>query len=115
AFQPSKDVKGDNDSLETSLDPNEILRHSRSRAVEIKAIDMSRAMYMKTLQFTREALDRYTSVKDMADHIKDELDDTYDGRYHCIVGTSFSFSITYDLKHYFYFKMNGYTFLVFRH
>ncbi|VDI31904.1 Hypothetical predicted protein [Mytilus galloprovincialis] len=34
AFQPSKDVKGDNDSLETSLDPNEILRDSRSRAVE---------------------------------------------------------------------------------
>ncbi|CAG2192640.1 unnamed protein product [Mytilus edulis] len=67
--------------------------------VEIKAVDMSRAMQRRTLQFTREAFDRYTSRKDMADHIKDELDDTYGGRYHCIVGTSFGFSITSEKNH----------------
>lgn len=86
-----------------------------SHFVEIKEVDMSRAMQRRTLQFTWEAFDRYKRVKDMADHIKDELDDTYGGRYHCIVGTSFGFSITYDLRYYFHFKLNGYTILVFRH
>ncbi|XP_052082896.1 dynein light chain 1, cytoplasmic-like [Mytilus californianus] len=117
AFQPSKDVKGDNESDKTPLDTKEILRNSRSksRVVEIKAVDMSKAMQRRTLQFTREAFEEYSSVKDIADHIKDELDDTYGGRYHCIVGTSFGFSIIYALRYYFHFKLNGYTILVFRH
>lgn len=75
---------------------------------------MSLYMQGRTLHYAREALNRYTSTKDISGHIKDELDDYGGGNYNCIVGTSYGYSITYNDRYLFYFTLNNYHILVFR-
>lgn len=83
--------------------------------LDIRSVDMSLYMQRRTLQYARDGIDRYSSTKDIADHIKDNLDGHGGGKYHCFVGTSFGYSVTYDLNYYFYFKLGEYYIVAFRH
>lgn len=50
----------------------------------------------------------------MATHLKDELNRKYNGDWHCFVGRNFGSYVTYEAKHYIYFYMGQYGFLLFK-
>ncbi|XP_052072600.1 uncharacterized protein LOC127710701 [Mytilus californianus] len=89
-------------------------QHKRSSSEQILIVDMSYATQQNVLIHAREAFRFYSTPLDMARHIKKLLDRNLYGYYNCIVGTSFSYYISYDLRHLIFFRMNGYYILVFR-
>ena len=50
----------------------------------------------------------------MATHLKDELNRKYNGDWHCFVGRNFGSYVTYEAKHYIYFYLGQYGFLLFK-
>lgn len=54
------------------------------------------------------------TTQEIASHLKDELNRKYNGNWHCIVGRHFGSYITYEAKHYIYFYISQYGFLLFK-
>ncbi|XP_063399488.1 uncharacterized protein LOC134684137 [Mytilus trossulus] len=122
AFHLSKDEKGDTaQAFSATTDVNEFHlenrfgKRSSSDDVDIRTVHMSVYMQKKTIQYSREGKHRYSNTADIAEHIKVSLDGHGGGKYHCIVGSSFGFYVTYNLNYYFYFKLGDLYILVFRH
>lgn len=91
--------------------------YKRGSSAQILILHMRYAMQQTVLIYASEAFRLYSRPLDIARKIKTMVDANYNhenGSFHCIVGRSFAFYITYDLEHYIFFKMNGYYILVFR-
>ncbi|XP_071139099.1 uncharacterized protein [Mytilus edulis] len=122
SFQFFKSRKAENGLVfnETSPDRTEFLNGAEIQkrsysGVEIHAADMSTYMQTRTIEYAREALDRYsTNTKEAAKYIKNKLDVHGGGLYACFVGSSFGYSITYNVPYYLYFELRGYYITVFR-
>merc|ERR1711959_642365 len=76
----------------------------------IKAIDMATA----ALGFATAAVDLFQMEKEMAGHIKKEMDKKFFPTWQCFVGRNFKCSIPHETKHYIYFYVGPVAILLFR-
>ena len=70
------------------------------RAKEVVVCEMSPQMELDVEKLVDDALDKYKTEQDYAEHIKQFFDKTYSPNWHCVVGRHFASYVTYTSKHY---------------
>merc|ERR1712139_165915 len=80
----------------------------------IKAIDMAQDMATSCIGFATAAVDQFGMEREMAAHIKKEMDKKWYPTWQCFVGRNFKCSITHETKHYIYFYVGPIAILCFR-
>ncbi|ODQ65086.1 hypothetical protein NADFUDRAFT_46852 [Nadsonia fulvescens var. elongata DSM 6958] len=84
------------------------------RKATIKSVDMSEELQTIVVNLTLQALEKFTIEKDIAAHIKKELDQRCGVTWHCIVGRSFGSYVTHETKHFIYFYVGQIAILIFK-
>eukprot|EP01006_Ploeotia_vitrea_P030314 TRINITY_DN6276_c0_g1_i1.p2 TRINITY_DN6276_c0_g1~~TRINITY_DN6276_c0_g1_i1.p2 ORF type:complete len:107 (-),score=45.95 TRINITY_DN6276_c0_g1_i1:94-414(-) len=88
-----------------------------STGAELLKSDMQPELQEEIVSAARAAFDAVDVAigKDIATSIKQAMDDKYRGTtWHCIVGKHFAVSITHSTRHLCYFKLDGFTIVVFK-
>ncbi|KAM3183686.1 hypothetical protein ACTXT7_009855 [Hymenolepis weldensis] len=80
----------------------------------IRNAEMSQEMQRRSVDLTKEAMQRHTVEKDIAGYIKKGLDQQYGSSWHCVVGKSFGSYISHVQGHLIYLNMNSYAVLIFK-
>jgi dynein light chain 4 len=69
----------------------------------IKYSDLPEETKIEILDTCISAVERYVTELDKAcQYIKEEMDRLYEGIWHCIIGESFGFEVTYELTNFMY-------------
>lgn len=91
------------------------------RKCEVIHVDMDQQMQDNAVKVANEALDECKTHKDIAARIKRQFDILYpsDGKstsgvYHCIVGSNFAASCTFETHFVMYFKLENHHILIFK-
>eukprot|EP00998_Keelungia_sp_KM082_P011601 NODE_7875_length_573_cov_70.354260_g7852_i0.p2 GENE.NODE_7875_length_573_cov_70.354260_g7852_i0~~NODE_7875_length_573_cov_70.354260_g7852_i0.p2 ORF type:complete len:118 (-),score=28.41 NODE_7875_length_573_cov_70.354260_g7852_i0:55-408(-) len=84
------------------------------RKVTINLCDMSEDMKKDAIEFANEGLDDHKLHKDVAAHIKRQMDEKYKGTWHCIVGFHFGSNLTHDAGAMINFFLDKIAFVVFK-
>lgn len=84
------------------------------KSIKVKASDMTPEMEKETIQFAQDALSKFKVEKDIAMHVKTQLDKTYEPTWHCIVGRNFGSFVTHESGHFLYFYLDKIAILVFK-
>ena len=87
---------------------------STTRTAVIKAVDMSEDMQQHVINIASAGLAKYTVEKDVASHIKKEMEKAHNSTWHCFVGRNFGSNITHEVKHFIYFYMGQVAILLFK-
>ena len=69
----------------------------------VRNADMPDEMQRDAMMLTKEALSKFRTESDIADYIKTQYDEKYEGDWHCIVGRNYGSSITPLDGHFIYF------------
>uniref|UniRef100_A0A5S6QFL1 Dynein light chain n=1 Tax=Trichuris muris TaxID=70415 RepID=A0A5S6QFL1_TRIMR len=86
-----------------------------SRRFEVvSSPDMPEEMKLDALHSVLEAIDSYTTLEDMTEHVKMFFDDVWTPNWCCIVGRRFGCSIPRDDYGFISVKVNDLTFLLFK-
>ncbi|KAK9238130.1 dynein light chain type 1-domain-containing protein [Lipomyces kononenkoae] len=80
----------------------------------IKSVDMSEEMQAVVIDLAMQAMERYNIEKDIAAHIKKELDQRFGQTWHCIVGRNFGSYVTHETRHFIYFYLGQIAILLFK-
>ncbi|KAK9466337.1 dynein light chain type 1-domain-containing protein [Lipomyces arxii] len=80
----------------------------------IKSVDMSEDMQSVVLDVAVQAMEQYNIEKDIAAHIKKELDRRFGQTWHCIVGRNFGSYVTHETRHFIYFYLGPIAVLLFK-
>ncbi|KAK9314801.1 dynein light chain type 1-domain-containing protein [Lipomyces starkeyi] len=80
----------------------------------IKSADMSEEMQAVVIDLAVQAMERYNIEKDIAAHIKKELDQRFGQTWHCIVGRNFGSYVTHETRHFIYFYLGQIAILLFK-
>jgi len=80
----------------------------------IKNVDMSDEMQTDAVEFTTQALEKFTIEKDMAAFVKREFDKKYGATWHCVIGRHFGSYVTHETKHFIYFYIGTMAILLFK-
>jgi dynein light chain LC8-type len=86
--------------------------HETKPVIKIK--DISEELEQEIISIAKYALDKMHTNQEIASHLKDELNRKYNGNWQCFVGRSFGSFVTYEAKHYMYFYIGQYAFLIFK-
>ncbi|MDI1490267.1 MAG: Dynein light chain [Ramalina farinacea] len=62
---------------------------------QVKSADMTEEMQQQSIDVAREAMDKHTIEKDIAQAIKKEFDSRFGATWHCIVGRNFGSFVTH--------------------
>ena len=84
------------------------------RKAVIKNADMSSDMQSDAILSATLALDKFTTEKEIAKHIKEDFDGKYGVDWHCIVGRNFGSYVTHETKCFVYFYMGQVAILLFK-
>mmetsp|Transcript_78271 Transcript_78271/g.155115 ORF Transcript_78271/g.155115 Transcript_78271/m.155115 type:complete len:90 (-) Transcript_78271:137-406(-) len=84
------------------------------RKAEIKTVDMAQPLQEEAIELAREAMDRFNTERDIANHIKKELDKRHTPFWHVIVGRNFGSYVTHETKQYLYFYLGQLAILIFK-
>eukprot|EP00760_Papus_ankaliazontas_P004353 PhM_4_TR11824/c0_g1_i1/m.7982/K10418/DYNLL; dynein light chain LC8-type len=102
----------DEDYEETELQKKKFDRPERK--LTLRECDMPSDMQVEVIEFAQQALDEFTWSKNMAQHVKKQMDETKGGTWHVIVGANFAGNVTADAKTVINFYLDTTAFLVFR-
>ena len=80
----------------------------------IKNADMSEEMQQDSVDCAMEALEKFNIEKDIAAHIKKEMDKKHNPSWHCIVGKRFGSYVTHETGHFIYFYLGQVAILLFK-
>ncbi|KAK7204252.1 dynein light chain type 1-domain-containing protein [Myxozyma melibiosi] len=80
----------------------------------VKSADMSEDMQEVVIDLAMQAMERYNIEKDIAAHIKKELDQRFGQTWHCIVGRNFGSYVTHETRHFIYFYLGHIAILLFK-
>ena len=80
----------------------------------IKTADMLEDMQQDSVDFALEALEKFSIEKDIAAHIKKEMDKKHKPTWHCIVGKRFGSYVTHETRHFIYFYIGHVAILLFK-
>ncbi|KAK9463711.1 dynein light chain type 1-domain-containing protein [Lipomyces oligophaga] len=80
----------------------------------IKAADMSEEMQEIVIDLATQGMERYNIEKDIAAHIKKELDARFGQTWHCVVGRNFGSYVTHETRHFLYFYLGQIAILIFK-
>ena len=69
----------------------------------VRNVDMPEDMQKDAMMLAKEATQRFRSESDIADYIKTQYEEKYEGDWHCIVGRNYGSSITPLDGHFIYF------------
>ena len=75
---------------------------------------MTEEMQWDSVECATQALEKYTTEKDITAHIKKESDKKYNPVWHCIVGRNFCSYVTHETKHFIYFYLGQVAILLFK-
>lgn len=75
---------------------------------------MEESLQNHVIQVAEKAVERFEKEKEIARHVKLELDKVFHRTWHCIVGRKFYGAVSPINNHLFYFKINEFTFLIFK-
>ena len=84
------------------------------RKVVVKNADMAEDMQQDTVDLATDAMEKFNVEKDIAAHVKKEMDKKFPGTWHVIVGRNFGSYVTHETKHFIYFYFGQVAFLVFK-
>jgi dynein light chain LC8-type len=80
----------------------------------IKGKDIGPEMEVEIIAIAKYAMEKMHTTQEMATHLKDELNRKYNGDWHAFVGRNFGSYVTYEARHYIYFYIGQYGFLIFK-
>ncbi|KAK9472653.1 dynein light chain type 1-domain-containing protein [Dipodascopsis tothii] len=80
----------------------------------IKSTDMSEEMQGVVVDLAIHAMEQYNIEKDIAAHIKKELDYRFGTAWHSIVGRHFGSYVTHETGNFLYFYLGQIAFLIFK-
>ncbi|KAK9455173.1 dynein light chain type 1-domain-containing protein [Dipodascopsis uninucleata] len=80
----------------------------------VRSVDMAEDMQSAIIELALQAMKLFNMEKDIAAHIKKDLDQMYGQTWHCIVGKDFGSFVTYEKRHLFYFYIEDIAVLVFK-
>eukprot|EP01012_Entosiphon_sulcatum_P054332 TRINITY_DN7501_c0_g1_i2.p2 TRINITY_DN7501_c0_g1~~TRINITY_DN7501_c0_g1_i2.p2 ORF type:complete len:126 (-),score=44.20 TRINITY_DN7501_c0_g1_i2:301-678(-) len=108
--------QGDDEVEEEQIERKQKKKQARPvRRVIVRVCDMPEKLKEDVIEYANQALDDKPKLhKDIAQHIKKQLDENYKGTWHCIVGTHFGSNITHDALSIINFTVDTLSFLVFR-
>ncbi|MXQ96318.1 hypothetical protein E5288_WYG020339 [Bos mutus] len=75
---------------------------------------MTEEMQRDSVECATQALEKYTTEKDITAHIKKESDKKYNPVWHCIVGRNFCSYVTYETKDFICFYLGQVANLLFK-
>eukprot|EP00429_Kryptoperidinium_foliaceum_P068439 CAMPEP_0176053574 /NCGR_PEP_ID=MMETSP0120_2-20121206/26648_1 /TAXON_ID=160619 /ORGANISM="Kryptoperidinium foliaceum, Strain CCMP 1326" /LENGTH=119 /DNA_ID=CAMNT_0017387029 /DNA_START=53 /DNA_END=410 /DNA_ORIENTATION=+ len=84
------------------------------RKCTIKNADMCETMQQEATELAVEAMDRYSTERDIANYIRKEFDKRHSPFWHVIVGKNFGSYVTHETKHFIYFNCGQLAFLMFK-
>ncbi|PWN21934.1 cytoplasmic dynein light chain [Microstroma glucosiphilum] len=93
--------------------PAQQQQQQAARAV-IKNVDMSDEMQQLAVDTAQDALNKFTVEKDIAAHIKREMDRQCGPTWHTVVGANFGSYVTHETNHFIYFYLGKIAFLIWR-
>lgn len=87
-----------------------------NKQVQLKKVDMPRDMQNDSVNVAARAIELFIQCGEIAGHIKAELDRIYESSWQCFVsrGGASGFSVTNNLGHYLYFRIDDYWIILFR-
>ena len=107
--------KRDIDQVNPSVDcPERKLTKMSEMKALIKTADMLEDMQQDSVDFALEALEKFSIEKDIAAHIKKEMDKKHKPTWHCIVGKRFGSYVTHETRHFIYFYIGQFAILLFK-
>ena len=107
--------KRDIDQVNPSEDyPERKLTKMSEMKALIKTADMLEDMQQDSVDFALEALEKFSIEKDIAAHIKKEMDKKHNPTWHCIVGRNFGSYVTHETRHFIYFYLGQVAILLFK-
>mmetsp|Transcript_21026 Transcript_21026/g.59700 ORF Transcript_21026/g.59700 Transcript_21026/m.59700 type:complete len:88 (+) Transcript_21026:60-323(+) len=80
----------------------------------VKIHEMEAEMLEFAINQTTFAIERYNSEREIATHMKKELEDTYGATWHCLVGRHFASYVTHEKSCYAYYYVGQMGVLVFK-
>lgn len=85
--------------------PNSLASNSKT-PYSIKASDMSDELQAEVVEVAIEAVKLHPAVRDVAHHIKKEMDSRCSPTWHCVVGQDFGSYVTHEARTFIYFYVN---------
>ena len=89
-------------------------QHWQTPQATVKVSDMPKDMETYAIQIATEGMEKYHNEKEIASHIKKELDRKYTATWHCFVGRNFGSFVTHEANHYVYFYLGQMAFMIFK-
>ncbi|VDP33176.1 unnamed protein product, partial [Soboliphyme baturini] len=80
----------------------------------LRAADMPEPMRLHAFQLAKEALEKYTTEREMANHVKLGFDESYGPSWHCVVGRNYGSFVTHENGAFIFFFLGKEAFLLFK-
>ncbi|CAG9318016.1 unnamed protein product [Blepharisma stoltei] len=85
------------------------------RRAFIKTTDMTEEEQQDAVFYTSQAVELFNTEREIANYIKQNLENKYKPNWHCIVGRNFSIYLPNDLSHFIYFYFGQIAIWLFKH
>ncbi|VDP72130.1 unnamed protein product [Echinostoma caproni] len=84
------------------------------RKAIVKNADMNEDMQQDAVEIAVDGIERYSVEKDIAAHVKKEMDKRFGPTWHCVCGRHFGSYVTHESKHFIYFYIGQVAIMLFK-